>query len=76
MPKDKVIHLLCGFSIAVLIGFVFSIWAGLVASAVAAAAKELWDSRGHGCVELADACFTVAGGCFGCAAVIAVNMLL
>ena len=59
--SDKRLHIYCGFGISLVAG-IFVPWCGIIAAAVAGGLKELWDSMGHGCVELADFLCTVAGG--------------
>lgn len=61
--EDKHKHL-CAGAIITLATSVFlcihPMWAMLLAL-VAALLKELWDSKGHGCVEFADVIFTLIG---------------
>lgn len=57
---DKRKHFMCGFIIALVVGFFLPIL-GLFAGCSAGAIKEWWDSKGHGTVELMDFVFT----CFG-----------
>lgn len=58
--KDKVLHFVCGFVIAYIIG-IFIPLLGLAIGCIAGLLKEFWDSKGHGTVEIMDAIFT----CFG-----------
>lgn len=62
--RDKRLHTLAGFVIALVFGLWFP-WLGLGLGVIAGAAKEYWDSRGNGCVELLDFVFTVVGSLIG-----------
>jgi hypothetical protein len=61
MPTDKLLHLLVGISIAAIL-YPFGLIPAMVAVAVAAISKELWDKTGRGTPELLDAVATIAGG--------------
>ena len=67
IAKDKIYHLAAG---AIASAVVFCVtgnpWCGFAAAVIAGAAKEYWDSRGHGCVELMDFVTTAAGGAVAC----------
>ena len=65
MPYDKKVHFIGGLASAVTVGFIVEPLAGLLAAAMLGAAKEFWDSQGHGTVELADFLYTVGGGVVG-----------
>lgn len=66
MDHDKELHFLCGFIICILTGWQ-NVWLGLVLAVLAGAAKELYDycHQERHTVEIADFCFTAAGGFFG-----------
>lgn len=68
---DKRIHFVCGFTIALVVGFFLPLL-GLFVGCVAGAIKEWWDSKGHGTVELMDFVFT----CFGAVAALIPALLL
>ena len=63
MQTDKIYHLASG---AIVSAVVFcetgNQWLGFTAAVVAGAAKEYWDSRGHGTVDVWDFVATAAGG--------------
>lgn len=63
IPKDKLTHIAAG-AIASAVVFCASnnLWWGFAAAVVAGAAKEYWDSRGHGTVDVWDFVATAAGG--------------
>ena len=63
IPKDKAMHLAAGAATSVVVFCATgNPWLGFAAAVVAGAAKEYWDSKGHGCVELMDFVATTAGG--------------
>lgn len=64
LPQDKANHALYGLLIFGVVGL-YSPLAGLIASVVAAAAKEAWDATGRGHVEFLDFLATSAGGAAG-----------
>jgi hypothetical protein len=66
IPKDKLLHFVAG---SICSAFVYVITLNLAlaigASALLGIAKEVYDSRGHGTVEVADAVATAVGGAVG-----------
>ena len=62
MQRDKVLHFAAG---AVISGAAYaltgSLWAAVLAAALAGAAKEAYDATGRGTVDLMDFIATVAG---------------
>ena len=63
MTKDKILHLAAGaIASAVVFWISGNPWLGLAAAVVAGVAKEYWDSRGHGTVDVWDFVATTAGG--------------
>ena len=66
IPKDKLLHFVAG---SICSAFVYVITLNLVlaigASALLGIAKEVYDSRGHGTVEMLDVVATVVGGVVG-----------
>lgn len=68
MGYDKIMHIVCGYAIAITFGLIFGIKFGLVFATVAGAFKELYDyfhPETHS-VEIADFFATVVGGVVGC----------
>lgn len=63
IPTDKLLHVAAGYFIATVLP-VLPIY-GLALATIAGIAKEAYDSRGHGTVEVQDARMTVAGGFMG-----------
>jgi len=64
LPADKASHVLYGMLIFCVFGL-FSPIIGLCAAIVIGAAKEYWDSKGHGHVEFLDFAATAGGGILG-----------
>jgi hypothetical protein len=66
IPKDKLLHFVAG---SICSAFIYAVSGNLTlaigASALLGIAKEVYDSRGHGTVEVADAVATVGGGIVG-----------
>lgn len=66
LQQDKIKHFIAG---AIASAFVYLISGNLTlaigASALLGIAKEVYDSRGHGTVEVADAVATAVGGVVG-----------
>ena len=66
IPKDKLLHFVAGLICA---SFVYLITLNLTlaigASVILGIAKEVYDSRGHGTVEVLDVVATIAGGVVG-----------
>lgn len=68
MDYDKIMHIVCGYAIAITFGLIFRIKFGLVSATVAGALKELYDHfhpETHS-VEITDFFATVVGGVVGC----------
>ena len=66
IPKDKLLHFVAG-SICSAVVYLISgnLTLAIGASVAIGIAKEVYDSRGHGTVEMLDAVATVAGGAVG-----------
>jgi hypothetical protein len=64
IPLDKAFHFLAGWALGATLAPI-SIWLALGAVVVAGAAKEWWDSKGHGTPEWMDFAATVLGGVAG-----------
>jgi len=66
IPRDKLLHFVAG-SICSIIVYLISgnLTLAFGASALLGIAKEVYDSRGHGTVEVADAVATAVGGAVG-----------
>ena len=64
LPADKAGHLIAGLVVFCIFGL-FSPVIGLCAAVVVGAAKEYWDSKGHGQVEFLDFAATAGGGILG-----------
>ena len=64
LPADKAGHLIAGLVVFCIFGL-FSPIIGLCAAVAVGAAKEYWDSRGHGNVEFLDFLATAGGGAIG-----------
>ncbi len=62
IPLDKAFHFLGGWAAAATLWPILHGWAWVVAL-LAGVAKEVWDLKGHGTPEVADAVVTLAGGC-------------
>lgn len=69
LPKDKILHFLLGyfaFYVGALIGKFFLrrnfLLVGLCFAGIVGIAKEIWDSRGNGNVEIKDFLATFFGG--------------
>ena len=63
IPKDKIYHAAAGaIASAVVFCVTSNPWLGLAAAVVAGVAKEFWDSKGHGTVDVWDFVATTAGG--------------
>lgn len=78
MGKDKYLHLIAGFVIALAVGL-FNPIAGIIAPVTIGAAKEMiWDmAMRRGTFEMLDFLATVLGGMVGTAtAILAINYLL
>lgn len=66
MKIDKKLHMLIGFAIGMVLGFLIHPYAGLAASVVAGVAKEVWDKYNGGDSDfIGDVAATVIGGGFG-----------
>ena len=66
IPQDKIKHFIAG-AIASIVVYVATSNATIAVSlsALLGISKEVYDSRGHGTVEVLDAVATVAGGVVG-----------
>lgn len=66
IPQDKLLHFVAG-SIAAIVVYVvtFDATIAVAFSALLGIGKEVYDSRGHGTVEVLDAVATVLGGVVG-----------
>ena len=66
IPRDKLLHFVAG-SIASIVVYVvtFNATIAVAFSALLGIGKEVYDSRGHGTVEVLDAVATVLGGVVG-----------
>lgn len=66
IPKDKLLHFVAG-SIASIVVYVVTLDAtiALAFSVLLGIGKEVYDSRGHGTVDVLDAVATVLGGVVG-----------
>lgn len=63
LAKDKQLHLLAGFLVAMVAqGLTQSLWVALLASGVVGVAKEAYDATGRGTVDFWDFIATVVGG--------------
>lgn len=68
MGYDKIMHIVCGYAIAITFGLIFGIKFGLIFATVAGALKELYDHfhpETHS-VEIADFFATIVGGAVAC----------
>ena len=65
LPKDKLLHFGAGLVISLVVGTLTVPLYGVIASLVAGVGKEVWDSRGHGTVEVLDVVATLFGGVVG-----------
>lgn len=66
IPRDKLLHFVAG-SIASIVVYAatFNVTIAVSFSTLLGIGKEVYDSRGHGTVEVADAVATVLGGVVG-----------
>lgn len=66
IPKDKLLHFVAG-SICSAVVYLISgnLTLAIGASVALGISKEVYDSRGHGTVEVLDAVATIAGGVVG-----------
>ena len=63
LPRDKQLHFIAGFLVALVAGSLCSsLWVALLAAVVVGAAKEGYDALGYGTVDLWDFIWTVLGG--------------
>lgn len=69
MAHDKKLHFITGLLLSLLVGAVWHPVAGLIASVIAGAAKEIYDSTGRGTVDALDFVATAAGGLIGFVAI-------
>ena len=66
IPKDKLLHFVAGFAVSI-VAYVVTSSATIAfsLSALLGIGKEVYDSRGHGTVEVLDAVATALGGVVG-----------
>lgn len=63
LPKDKQLHFIGGFLVALAVGSLCSnLWVAFIAAAVVGAVKEGYDALGYGTVDLWDFVWTALGG--------------
>lgn len=62
MPKDKWLHLFSGALVSSVVFFMLGPTLAMLASVVVGVGKELFDLKGNGTPELADAVVTIIGG--------------
>lgn len=66
IPQDKIKHFIAGAIASIVVYVVtFNVTIAVALSALLGIGKEVYDSRGHGTVEVADAVATVLGGVVG-----------
>ena len=66
IPKDKLLHFVAGSICATFVYLItLNLTLAIGASVILGIAKEVYDSRGHGTVEVLDAVDTIAGGVVG-----------
>lgn len=66
IPQDKLLHLVAGSIASALAYLIFqNLTLAIGVSVVFGVGKEVYDSRGHGTVEVLDAVATVFGGVVG-----------
>ena len=66
IPKDKLLHFLAGLICATFVYLItLNLTLAIGASVILGIAKEVYDSRGHGTVEVLDVVATIAGGVGG-----------
>lgn len=66
ISRDKLLHFVAGLIASVVVYLIFeNLTLAIGASVILGVAKEVYDSRGHGTVEVLDAVATIAGGVVG-----------
>ena len=66
IPRDKLLHFVAGFVVSFVVYVATSnATIAFSLSALLGIAKEVYDSRGHGTVEMLDAVATIVGGVVG-----------
>ena len=66
IPRDKLLHFIAGAIASIVVYVVtFNVTTAVAFSALLGIGKEVYDSRGHGTVEVLDAVATVVGGVVG-----------
>ena len=66
IPKDKLLHFVAGLICATFVYLItLNITLAIGASVILGIAKEVYDSMGHGTVEILDAVATAVGGVVG-----------
>ena len=63
--KDKGCHLIAGFVITLIVGFLTSVEYGILAGAIAGVGKEVYDYYDYGTFDNRDLFFTVVGTIIG-----------
>jgi len=70
---DKQKHFISGMMLSIVFGAVFSPLIGLGVGILGGIPKEVWDSLGHGHVEINDFLATAFGGLVGALIILSVN---
>lgn len=65
MNNDKILHMIAGFFLAVVFGFIYSPWVGAIVATLAGIAKEIYDYFHGGVSEWDDFAVTMQGGLAG-----------
>ena len=66
IPKDKLLHFVAGSICSTIVYLItLNLTLAIGASVILGIAKEVYDRRGYGTVEVLDAVATVAGGVVG-----------
>ena len=66
IPRDKLLHFVAGLIASAVVYLIFeNLTLAIGASVILGIAQEVYDSRGHGTVEVLDAVATAVGGAVG-----------
>ncbi|MGD9581276.1 MAG: hypothetical protein AB7V50_07875 [Vampirovibrionia bacterium] len=66
IPRDKLLHFVAGLIASAVVYLIFeNLTLAIGASVILGIAKEVYDSRGYGTVEMLDAVATIVGGAVG-----------
>ena len=66
IPRDKLLHFVAGLICATFVYLItLNLTLAIGASVILGIAKEVYDSRGHGTVEMLDVVATIVGGAVG-----------